>query len=141
MSTNATHEHLKPADDVKVGSERAFGIVFAVVFVIIGLAPLLYDGPLRIWSLGVCAGFLGAAFILPSALKPLNLVWFKFGLLLHKVVNPLIMGLMFFVVITPIGLLMRATGKDPLARKLDLAAKTYWIPRDAEKAGTMKNQF
>ena len=141
MSTNATHEHLQSKDDVKLGSERAFGVVFAVVFAIIGLLPLLFDGGMRVWSLGVSAGFLAVALIVPRALKPLNIVWFKFGLLLHKVINPIIMGGMFFLVITPIGLLMRATGKDPLLRKLDPAAKTYWLPRDAKKAGTMKNQF
>jgi large-conductance mechanosensitive channel len=83
---------------------------------------------------------MAASLILPSALRPFNLLWFKFGLLMQKVVNPLIMALMFFVVITPIGLLMRALGRDLLLQKFDATAKTYWIRRD-KNAGTMKNQF
>ena len=137
------HEDLSRSGDVKVGSERGFGIVFAVVFAIIGLWPLLGDGPVRLWSLGVAAGFLAAAFLVPAALRPLNKLWFKFGLVLHKIVNPLVMGLLFFVTVTPTALIMRALGKDPLNRRFDPNADSYWIPRDPPGPApeTMRNQF
>jgi len=140
MTQNAAHEHLNSSDYIKVGSERSFGVVFAILFAIIGLYPLIYESPVHLWALTATVGFLIASLIFPSALRPLNLLWFKFGLLLHKVANPLIMGIMFFVVITPIGLLMRSLGKDLLQKKFNDSAKTYWINRD-KNAGSMKNQF
>ncbi|KAF0225567.1 MAG: hypothetical protein FD176_253 [Rhodospirillaceae bacterium] len=134
------HGHSGP---VQMGSERSFGIVFAVVFVLIGLWPLKAGGDLRLWALGLAVLFLVAAFVAPKLLKPLNLVWFKFGLLLHKIMTPLIMGLLFFLTVTPVGMLMRATGKDPMRLKRDPAATSYWISRDppGPQPDSMKNQF
>ncbi|MGB0681352.1 MAG: SxtJ family membrane protein [Magnetovibrionaceae bacterium] len=124
------HEDLDRDDEVKVGSEKSFGIVFAVVFVIIGLLPLISGGAPRIWSLSLAAAFLILGFFMPKALTPLNILWFKFGLLLHKIINPLIMGLLFFLTVTPIGLIMRLLGKRPLNLPFEPEAETYWIKRD-----------
>jgi RsiW-degrading membrane proteinase PrsW (M82 family) len=101
------HENLTGRDDVKVGSERSFGMVFAVVFIVIALLPLFtmsdQEGQMRIWALVVAAFFAGSALTMPRLLAPLNKLWFRFGLLLHKIVNPLVMGLLFYVTVTPIG--------------------------------------
>jgi predicted membrane metal-binding protein len=126
---SAAHERLE-RDDVQMGSERSFGIVFAVVFAVIGLFPLIGSAQPRWWALAVAAAFLALALVYPALLRPLNRVWFRFGLLLHKITNPVVMGLMFFGTITPVALIMRIAGKDPLRLKLDRAATSYWIERD-----------
>lgn len=135
-----TQGHSAP---VQMGSERSFGLVFAVVFSVVALWPLKSGGELRLWALVTAAAFLVVSLAAPKLLKPLNLVWFKFGLLLHKIMSPLIMGLLFFVTVTPIGVLMRATGKDPMRLKRDPAATSYWITRDppGPAPASMKNQF
>ncbi|MBI2240889.1 MAG: hypothetical protein HYU59_08820 [Magnetospirillum gryphiswaldense] len=126
-----------------MGSERSFGLVFAVFFTLVGLWPLKSGGDIRLWALAAAVAFLVAALAVPKWLNPLNLLWFKFGLLLHKIMTPLIMGLLFFVTVTPIGVLMRATGKDPMRLKRDPAATSYWIKRDppGPAPDSMKNQF
>jgi len=143
MTQPPFHESYASTDDVKVGSERSFGIVFAVVFALIGLFPLWSNAPVRIWALIISGTFLVLAFTFPKSLKALNLVWFKFGMLLHKIVNPLIMGLVFFATIMPIGLLMRALGKRPLNLSFDKSAKSYWVYREppAPAVDSMKRQF
>ena len=140
---SSTHEHLSQEDVVTVGSERAFGVVFAVVFAVVAAWPLKDGGDIRVWAAIVSGLFLAVTFLVPSLLRPLNIVWFKFGLLLHKIVNPLIMGFLFFLTITPIALLMRLFGKDPLHRKFDADAESYWIERSPPGPApeTMKNQF
>lgn len=129
--------------EVKMGSERSFGIVFAIVFLLIALFPLLGDGGVRLWSAGVAAVFGGLAFLAPELLAPLNTLWFKFGMLLSKIMSPIVMGILFFVTVTPTGLIMRARGKDLLRQKLDPDAETYWIEVDPEQAAltSMKKQF
>ncbi len=129
--------------EVKMGSERSFGIVFAIVFLLIALFPLLGDGGVRLWSAGVAAVFGGLAFLAPELLAPLNTLWFKFGMLLSKIISPIVMGILFFVTVTPTGLIMRARGKDLLRQKLDPDAETYWIEVDPEQAAltSMKKQF
>jgi hypothetical protein len=141
--TSSTHESLTEKTTVAVGSDRSFGVVFAVVFAIVAVFPLWSGGAVRIWALGAGAAFLAAALAVPRALRPLNLLWFRFGLLLHRIVSPLVMGLLFFVTVTPVGLLMRASGKDPMRLKRDPAAASYWIPRQppGPAPGSMKNQF
>ena len=99
------------------------------------------DGAVRLWALPVASIFGLAAFFCTAALKPLNLIWFKFGLLLHKIVNPIIMGLMFYLTIMPIGLIMRISGKDILNLKIDKTASTYWITRESPERDSLKNQF
>lgn len=129
--------------EVKMGSERSFGIVFAIVFLLIALFPLLGDGGVRLWSAGVAAVFGGLAFLASELLAPLNTLWFKFGMLLSKIMSPIVMGILFFVTVTPTGLIMRARGKDLLRQKLDPDAETYWIEVDPEQAAltSMKKQF
>ena len=95
------------------------------------------------WGLAIAALFGAAAFLAPKPLKPLNLAWFKFGLLLHRIVNPLIMSLVYYLSVVPTGLIMRALGRDLLRLKIDRDADTYWIPRQPPGPApeTMKDQF
>lgn len=128
---------------VERGSARNFGFVFAVVFLAIGLVPYAFGGSLYYWALVVAAVFAAVAAARPALLEPLNIVWFKFGMLLGAVIAPLVMMVVYFGVVTPTGLLMRLTGKDPLALKRKTDQKSYWISRKVEEGqrGTMKNQF
>jgi Saxitoxin biosynthesis operon protein SxtJ len=125
-----SHESFDRVAPVKTSSDRVFGLVFAGFFAIVALLPLFSGRSPRLWSIGVGGVFLVAALVVPKALAPLNRLWMRFGLLLHRIVNPVVLSIMFFVVVTPIGLLMRALGKDPLRLRLDREARTYWIPRD-----------
>ena len=138
-----THERLAGDKPVNGGSDRGFGVVFAVVFVAIGLFPLLNGGTPRAWALGVAAAFLVAALVRPALLAPFNRVWFKFGLLLQRVVNPVVMAVIYYAVATPTGLVLRALGKDPLRLRYDPNAQSYWIHRDPSGPApeSMKNQF
>ena len=137
------HEDFGRSDEVKGSSDRTFGFVFTVLFAVIGLWPLMGGGGVRLWSLALAGSFLALALVRPSLLRPLNRLWMKFGLLLHMIVNPLVMGLLFYVTVTPIGLVMRLVGKDPLGRRFDPAAESYWVLRDPPGPApeTMKNQF
>ena len=126
-------------EDIKISSNRSFGIVFFIVFLIIAIYPLINNANLRIWSLVISLIFLILGLINSKFLTPLNKLWFKFGLLLGKLISPIIMGIIFFFVVTPIGLIMKIFGKDILNLKKN-NAKSYWI----EKKGPiskMKNQF
>lgn len=138
-----THEDLTRKTEPPMGSDRSFGLVFAVVFALVGLAPLRHGAEPRLWALALAVTFLVAALAAPGMLRPLNRLWFRFGLLLHHVVTPVVMGLLFFVVVTPVGLLMRATGKDPLRLRRDSAAASYWIERQppGPAPASMRQQF
>ncbi len=128
--------------EINVGSERGFGFVFATVFAVISLWPLTGSGSVRIWALAVAALFLAAALVRPSILRPLNRLWFRFGLLLGRIVSPIVMAVVFSVAITPTALIMRAFGKDLLRLKFDPDAESYWIERaDDGPMGSMKDQF
>lgn len=125
------HERFLPTGEIKGGSNRSFGIVFSVVFAIIGFWPILFsDGPVYWWALAVSLVFLVLALAVPRSLELPNRLWTKLGLLLHRVVNPIIMGLIFYVVFTPMGLLIRMLGKDLLNTKHDATAKSYWVVRE-----------
>ena len=126
-------------DDIRIGSNRSFGIVFFVVFLIITLYPLLNNENIRYWSLLVSLVFLILGLLNSNILTPLNKVWFKFGILLGKVISPIIMGIIFFFVVTPIGLLMRILNKDLLNLKYN-NDKSYWIEKKESKS-KMKKQF
>ena len=126
-------------EDIKLGSNRSFGIVFFAVFLLISLYPLLNNEHIKIWSLAISLIILTLGLLNSKLLLPLNKIWFKFGIFLGKIVSPLIMGIIFFLVVTPIGLLMRMLGKDLLNLKFN-TQKTYWIERDNVKS-KMKNQF
>jgi len=138
-----THETRRRTEDVKLGSNRAFGFVFTVVFAFVALWPLVGGGGLRIWALVVAALFLAPALIRPNLLRPLNLIWFRFGMLLHRVVSPLVLGVMFFVTVTPTAVIMRLLGKDPLRLKFDPEAESYWLDRQppGPAPDSLKNQF
>ena len=127
-------------DEIKLGSNRSFGIVFFIFFVLIGIYPIINQGELRIWSLIISLFFLVLGLLNSKILTPLNKLWFKFGLFLGKIISPIIMGIIFFVVVTPIGLVMRLLGKDVLNLKLNKKESSYWIEKDGLKS-KMKNQF
>ena len=126
--------------EIEIGSEKNFGLVFALVFAVISLFPLLSGGAIRIWAMIIAGVFLLLSFIAPNLLKIPNRLWHKFGLLLGAIIAPIAMGLVYFLTIAPIGLLMRLSGKDLLRQKLDSSENTYWIERK-EPVGSMKNQF
>ena len=126
-------------DEIKISSNRSFGIVFFIVFLLIGTYPLLNNDHIRIWALIISIVFLILGLLNSKILLPLNKIWFKFGILLGKIISPLIMGLIFFVVVTPIALLMRLFDKDLLNLKFN-KSKSYWIEKNEPKS-KMKNQF
>ena len=125
---------------IKVGSNRSFGLVFFLVFIIIGLWPLIDSGQVRIWSIGISLVFLILGLINSKLLTPLNLLWFKFGMTLGAIIAPIVMGAIFFIVVTPTALIMNIMGKNLLRKKNDKKKETYWIKRD-KPVGTMKRQF
>jgi len=124
----------------KKGSEKSFGVVFSIVFLIIALYPLTSSEGIRFWSIILSVLFLLLAFVAPQFLKLPNKLWFKFGILLGSIVAPIVMALVYFITVLPTGLIMRFLGKDLLKQKLDKNAKSYWIKR-IEPIGPMKNQF
>ena len=113
-------------DDIKISSNRSFGIVFFVVFLLIAISPLTNGDEIRIWSLIISSIFLILGALNSKILAPLNKLWFKLGIFLGKIVTPLVMGVIFFFVVTPTGLIMRILGKDPLNLKYNLN-NSYWI--------------
>ena len=126
-------------DDIKISSNKNFGIVFFIVFLLIGIYPFLNGNDFRVWSLLISVVFLILGLINSKILTPLNKLWFKFGLFLGKIVSPLVMGFIFFIVVTPIGIIMRLFRKDLLNLKYN-QKKTYWIVKAGPKS-KMKNQF
>ncbi len=124
---------------IKVGSNKSFGIVFFVFFLIIGLYPLINDDDIRIWSIVISIIFLLLGLINSQILTPLNILWFKFGMLLGRFVSPIVMGLVFFLVVTPTGLIMKLFNKDLLKLRKNKNS-SYWIKRPETKS-EMKNQF
>ena len=126
-------------DKIEISSNRSFGIIFFIVFLLIAIYPLIKNEELRIWSLIIAIIFLILGLLNSKILTPLNKLWFKFGLFLGKIVSPMIMGMIFFLVVTPIAFLMRIIGKDLLNLKFN-KNKTYWIEKKGPKS-KMKNQF
>lgn len=129
--------------EIKMGSERSFGLVFCALFVIIAAYPLLGGNGIRLWSLAIAGAFLFTGLVIPKVLRPLNKLWFRFGLLLNRIVSPIVMGILFFLTVTPIGLLKRMGNADLLRQKFDPDATSYWIEVDREQAAqtSMKKQF
>ena len=126
-------------DNVKISSNRRFGIVFFVVFLLIALYPLTNNEEIRIWSAIISLIFLVLGLLNSKILAPFNRIWFKFGIILGKIISPLVMGIIFFLVVTPIGIIMRSLGKDLLNLKYN-KDNTYWIEKSGPKS-KMKNQF
>ena len=127
-------------NNIKISSNRSFGIVFFILFLLIALYPITYSGEIRIWSLIISFIFIILGLLNSKILTPLNKLWFKFGVILGKMISPIIMGIIFFLVVTPIGLIMKVLGKDLLRLKFNKKDNTYWIEKNGPKS-KMKNQF
>ncbi len=127
----------------KGSSDRTFGVIFSIVFALIAFYPLLAGGAIRLWSLVVAGIFLLLAVVFTSVLSPANRLWMKFGELLHSIVSPIALGIVFYVAVMPTGLIMRLLGKDPLRLRFDPAAQSYWIRRDppGPSGDSLNNQF
>jgi hypothetical protein len=138
-----THENYDRTEEVKTSSNRSFGFVMAAAAVAFGLFPLVAGGSPHWWLLCLGGLFLLAAFAKPALLGPLNFLWTRFGLLLSRITNPLILGLMYYLVMTPVALVMKLVGHDPLQRKFDPDKETYW--QEKQPVGpapeSMRNQF
>ena len=125
--------------NIKIGTNKSFGIVFFLFFLIVSIFPLFKDGNIRIWSLTIAIIFLILGILNSKILTPLNKIWFKFGILLGNFVSPILMGIVFFGIVTPTSLIMKALGKNLLTLEKG-NKKTYWIERSKIKS-QMKNQF
>ena len=125
--------------EINKSSNKSFGLVFFLVFILIGIYPILNQGNIRVWSIIIAVVFLILGLSNSRILTPLNRIWFKFGIFLGKIISPIIMGVIFFLVVTPIGLIMKILGKDLLNIKYN-KKKSYWIEKNDPKS-KMKNQF
>jgi hypothetical protein len=138
----STHENFNRDEASSSGSDRTFGLVMAGALVLLALINGWHHGRLWPWELTLAALFLSAAWLRPALLNPLNRLWMKLGLSLHKIVNPIVMGLLFYGTIWPTGLLMRMRGRDLLRLKREPDADTYWIARPpGPLPETMRDQF
>ena len=126
-------------EKIKLPSNRNFGIVFSIVFLIIAIWPILNQNEIRIWSMMISFIFLILGLINSKFLSPLNKAWFKFGLILGSIIAPVVMGIVYFLVVTPTGLIMKALGKDILGLKRN-KNNTYWLEKDNSN-NNLKNQF
>ena len=125
--------------DIKIGSNRSFGVVFFVVFLLIGLWPILKGNEIRIWSIVISLIFLILGILNSKILTPFNKAWFRFGIFLGNFISPIIMGIVFFLVVTPTGLIMKLFRKDLINLRKNNSS-TYWIEKKGIKS-SMKNQF
>jgi hypothetical protein len=137
------HEDLTREQQVEGSSDRAFGLLFACAFLLIAGWPMFAGEAPRWWASGVAVGFALVALVKPALLRGLNRQWTKLGALLGKVVSPIALGVLFYGVITPLGAVMRFSGKDPLRLKFDTRADSYWIRREppGPPPDSMTNQF
>ena len=126
-------------DKIKISSNKSFGLFFSLIFFIISIWPLINGNNIRIWPIPIAVIFLLLGVLNSKLLLPLNKSWFKFGLLLGSIVSPIIMGLIFFLIVTPTGLILKLFRKDVLNLKYN-KSKTYWLEKDKNKS-SMKNQF
>ena len=142
-SDSNMHEDLRREEEVKGSSNRGFGLVFVGFFVIVGAIKAWLGNPWALAWFAAAAVMLAVALAAADWLAPLNRAWTKLGLLLFKVINPIVMFLIFITCIVPMGVVMRLFGWDPMRRKFDSAATSYWIPRDppGPPGASMKNQF
>ena len=143
MSPHGPHENIAKKNEIKGGTNKSFGLVFSFVFALIGFWPAFFDEPIRTWALGVTVILLIVSFSRPQILAPFNRIWFLIGLVLHKIVNPVVMGFIFYSAITPIGLIMQLLGKRPLNLAFDSTAKSYWMKREppGPEPETITRQF
>jgi len=138
-----THEDLSRSHEVKGSSNRSFGCVFTVVFLIVAVWPLFSGGSVRWWSLSIAAAFLLITFAAPKLLALPNRLWLRFGLLLNRIISPAVLAFLFYVVVTPMGVLMRVFGADSLRLRRDSSDASYWIRRDppGPKPDSLNHQF
>ena len=127
-------------NSVKISSNRSFGLLFFIVFLAISLWPLKFQEDLRLWAFILALIFFVLGILNSKFLTPLNKLWMKFGIFLGSIVSPFVMGVVFFMVVTPVGLIMRFLGKDLLRIKKSKFVSTYWISREKQN-NTMKRQF
>ena len=126
----------------KMLSNRSFGLIFSAIFMVFSIYPVLFGNGLRIWTLIISLLFFSAAVLVPSILTPLNKLWVKFGLFMHSIINPILMGLVFFLTVLPTGIIIKCLGKDPMNRKFDNNSKSYWIDRKEKiSKESFDNQF
>lgn len=138
------HEHTNKYNaQVQISSGRSFGLVFAAVFLIVAIYPLINGQSVRLWAIVIAGSFLTLALLFPKSLEPANRLWMKFGELLHKIVSPVALGIVFFLAVLPTGLLLKLFGKDPLRLRFDTSVDSYWIKRDppGPNAESLNNQF
>tara|TARA_B100000900_G_C20208586_1_gene564862 strand:+ start:75 stop:464 length:390 start_codon:yes stop_codon:yes gene_type:complete len=128
-------------EDIKINSNKSFGLVFFVIFLLISLYPLINQESIRIWSLNVSLIFLLLGILNSKILSPLNFIWFKFGLFLGKFLSPIIMGLVYFIVVFPTFLFISIFKKNYLNLKFDKSKNTYWTTTELDKNKNMKDQF
>ncbi len=126
--------------EVKISSEKSFSIVFAIVFLLISLYPLMAGENLRLWSLIIALIFFVLAFVAPKVLSIPNRLWFKLGMMLGAVIAPVVMAVVYFTTVVPTGLIMKLIGKDLLRQKLDNNVESYWIEH-SRSSSSMKDQF
>ena len=131
---------MKRNSNIKISSNRNFGLVFFFIFLVVSIWPLTHNESPRIWSAIISLAFLILVLTRSKLLTPLNRLWAKFGIILGSIIAPIVMGFVFFLVITPIGLVMKIIGKDLLSIKYDKKKETYWVKRD-KPTSTMKQQF
>jgi hypothetical protein len=143
MTKKSSHEVFSRDEKIVAGSDRSFGLVMAAALSAVTLLNVWHSGRLWPWTGGLAALFLAAGLLRPAILHPLNLIWLRFGLLLHKVVNPIMMALLFYGTVLPTGLVVRMMGKDLLRLKRQPDADSYWIVRQppGPSPETMKDQF
>ena len=125
---------------IKISSNRSFGLVFFIVFLIVALWPLKYEENIRLWSLALSIVFFILGILNSKLLTPFNRLWFKLGIFLGTIVSPIVMGLVYFLVVTPVGIFMRLLGNDLLKMSKEKNTSTYWIKRNKQQS-TMKKQF
>ena len=137
------HERTEYVEDLQGSSDRVFGLVFSVFWSVVALAPLMKSGPIRVWAGVLAAAFLVTSLIMPTLLRPLNQLWQRFGRLLRRVTNPIVMAILFFSTVVPFGLIKRLLNRDVLRLKWERESITYWIARNppGPRPDSMKDQF
>jgi hypothetical protein len=139
------HEDLRREDETESASERSFGLLFAVVFALLAVRSFRHHGVGAAAAVfaGASLGCVAIALLVPRVLRPFNRLWFLLGLVLYKVVSPVVMAVLYYLAVVPTGLVMKALGKDPLRLRTDRAAASYWIPRETSTpvVESMRNQF
>lgn len=139
----STHEHFESSHEIQGPSDRSFGVVFTLFFAAVGLVPLRHGNSARWWALALALMFLVVTWLRPALLHTLNVLWMKLSLLLNRIITPVVMALLFYVAVTPLGFLRRLLGNDPLRLKFDPESKTYWQSRQPPGPApeTMSHQF